>query len=80
MTSVNVNTLISYFKNKSPGTKNYKIYGFKSIGQLYTSTLEDTYKTIDKKRKNVGIKICINVLSQYKFKNIIDKIKFNMNE
>jgi hypothetical protein len=80
MTSVNINTLISYFKNKSPGTKNYKIYGFKSIGQLYTSTLEDTYKTIEKKRKRVGIKICINVLSQYKFKNIIDKIKFNMNE
>ena len=80
MTTVNVTPLIINFKNKYPGTKNYKVYGIKSIGQLYTSTLEDTYKLIDKNKQNMGIKLCINILLKYKYKNIINKIKVNMNE
>lgn len=80
MTSVDVNTLISYFKNNSPGTKNYKIYGCKSMGQFYTSTLEDTIKTIDKNKKEKGIRKYIQVFLKYKCKNLINKIKFNMNE
>ena len=77
MTSIDSKTLIRNLKKLCPGTKNYKIYGYKNVSQLYTSGAIEIYNDLEKKRKKVGIEKCYRIHRKIKIINLLKNIYNN---
>ena len=80
MTSMNSKLLINKFKEICPGSKNYKYFPCKNLGQFYSSPLIESYKIFDEKNKKIGLNKCFKILKNIEIIKFINLLKINMNK